>query len=44
MVSMQSCPELRSEAVDYLEQDVTHQPVGQSAEKVALVFEVAAEE
>ena len=41
---MQSCPELRSEAVDYLEQDMSHQSVSQSAETIALVVDVTADE
>ena len=44
VVCMQSCPELRSESVDYLEQDMTHQPVSQSAETIAVVVDDTADE
>ena len=39
---MQSCPELRSEAVDYYQQDMTGQPVSPTAETVALVVDTTA--
>ena len=36
---MQSAPELRVEAVDYIQQDVTGQPVNQTAETLAVLFD-----
>ena len=40
---MQSAPELRVEAVDYVQQDVTGQPVNQTAETLAILVDTTAE-
>ena len=39
---LQSCAELRSEAVDYFQQDLTGQAVSQAAETLALVVDTTA--
>jgi len=39
---VQSCAELRSEAVDYFQQDMTGQLVSQAAETLALVVDITA--
>lgn len=39
---MQSAPELRVEAVDYVQQDVTGQPVNQTAETLAVLVDTTA--
>lgn len=41
-VCMQSCAELRCEAVDYFQQDMTGQAVSQAAETLALVVDTTA--
>lgn len=40
---MQSCAELQSEAVEYFQQDMTGQPVTQTAETLALVVDTTAD-
>ena len=39
---VQSAPELRVEAVDYVQQDVTGQPVNQTAETLAILVDTTA--
>lgn len=39
---LQSCAELRSEAVDYFQQDMTGQNISQAAETLALVVDTTA--
>lgn len=39
---MQSAPELRIEAVDYFQQDMTGQPVTQTAETLAVLVDTTA--
>lgn len=41
---LQSCPELRVEVVDYLQQDLSGFASGQAAETLALVVDVTADE
>lgn len=40
---LQSAPELRAEAVDYVQQDMTGQPVNQTAETLAILVDATAE-
>lgn len=40
---LQSCAELRVEAVDYFQQDMTGRPVSQTAETLALVMDTTAD-
>ena len=39
---MQTAPELRVEAVDYVQQDMIGQPVGQTAETLAILVDTTA--
>ena len=40
---VQSCAELRAEAVDYFQQDMTGRPISQTAETLAIVMDTTAD-